>query len=306
MTNFFIGIDLGGTKTEVILLDSAYQVIWNKRQPTPSEAYSLILDAIVLLINQAKQQVSTDKSCNFSIGIGTPGSLDKHGNIRNSNTQCLNGKPLQQDVSNRVKQPIFIENDANCLALSEAHFGHGKGHSTVFCAILGTGVGGGIVINKTLLSGKNRIAGEWGHNALPRATNQTEAWLGQLCYCGKTGCIETFLCGPAVSRRFSPDHNHPVPLEQLIGQSESLAQTILEHYANWLARALSDIINIIDPDIIILGGGVSKMPELAPTTQSLLAQYIFSDSCATPIVLAQHGDASGVRGAALLANFSQN
>jgi fructokinase len=304
MTNFFIGIDLGGTKTEVILLDSAFQVIWNKRQPTPSEAYSLILDGLVLLINQAKQQVSTLSSCDFSIGIGTPGSLDKHGNIRNSNTQCLNGKPFKQDVTKRIKQEVYIENDANCLALSEAHFGAGVGHHTVFCAILGTGVGGGIVINKKLLSGKNRIAGEWGHNALPRPTHKNEAWHAEKCYCGKTGCIETFLCGPAVGRRFSPDCNNPLPLEQLISQSQQLAETIVTQYARWLARALSDIINLLDPDIIILGGGVSNMPYLVPATQALLSQYIFSDTCDTQIVLAQHGDASGVRGAALLANFS--
>jgi fructokinase len=268
-----IGIDLGGTKTEVIALDDRNSELLRRRVPTPKGDYAGTVRTMVELINGAESEFG--QRC--TIGIGTPGSFSQAtGRIKNSNSTWLLDQPLRDDVEKQIGRPVRMTNDANCLALSEALDGAGASHRFVFAAILGTGVGGGIAIDGKVHDGPNAIAGEWGHAQLPWRTDAEIP--GPVCYCGKHACIETFLSGPNLAR----DENN------------------IERYEDRLARGLAMICNILDPDVIVLGGGVSNIDSLYTNVPKLIPKYIFSDTFASPIRRASYGDSSGVRGAAML------
>ena len=281
-----IGIDLGGTKIEVVGLDRAGKEVFRKRVPTPKGDYAGTLRQIKALIEE------TGKG---TVGIGIPGSLSRGtGLVKNANSTWLIGKPLQQDLEQVIQRPVRIENDANCFTLSEAVDGAGKGAAVVFGVILGTGVGGGIAVRGRVLTGANAIAGEWGHNPLPLPTPEDLPL--PPCYCGRSGCIETYLSGPGLAR----DH------EVLTGRRETPERiaaeggTSVERYAARLARALAGVINMLDPDVIVLGGGMSNVGRLYAEVPRLWGRHVFSDHVATRLAPPVHGDSSGVRGAAWL------
>ncbi|MHB8253450.1 MAG: ROK family protein [Acidiferrobacter sp.] len=287
-----IGIDLGGTKIEGILLDPMGAEKARKRVPTPTSAgYDAILAAIVALV--AELEVTAGVPC--TVGVGSPGALSRTGTLKNANTVCLNGKPLLDDLSQRLNRPIRLENDANCLALSEAQDGAGRGARCVFAVILGTGVGGGLVIDGALWPGHQRIAGEWGHNVLEEQ--------GPACYCGRQGCVETLLSGPglAASYRALGGHAH-LAAHDIAARTttDAVACEALNQYCARFGRALGVVVNILDPDVIVLGGGLSAIPALYSAGRAALAKAVFTDDFATPLVPAQHGASSGVRGAAHL------
>lgn len=289
-----IGIDLGGTKTEGILMDANGSIVERLRSPTPvRDGYDAILDNIVDIVRQLESPVG--KTCR--VGIGTPGSISSSsGRLRNSNTTCLNDMPVLQDLERKLERDVRLANDANCFALSEAVDGAGQGHGTVFGVIMGTGVGGGIIINRSLHQGAQHIAGEWGHNVLDPG--------GPDCYCGRKGCIETYLSGPGLlaSWRVSggdPDKT-PRDIAEAAAAGDPLAQQILDAYLDRFGQALSTVINILDPDVIVLGGGLSNIPALYREGKARLATHVFNDEFRTPVVPNRHGDSSGVRGAAWL------
>ena len=293
-----IGIDLGGTKIEAVTLDDAGVPHFRHRIGTPQGYYSATLDAIAELV------FTIEKTCGerATVGVGTPGAISpRTGLIKNANSTVLNGRALDRDLTRRLGRPVRLENDANCFALSEAVDGSARDARLVFGVILGTGVGAGIVIDKRLVSGRNRIAGEWGHNPLPWPTK--EELPGKSCYCGKTGCIETFLSGPAISRQFRARAGRnlsgkDVSLAADAGDQEAI--DMLEVYEDRLARGLAHVINILDPDKIVLGGGLSNIERLYRNVPALIQRYVFSDGVDIDIVRALHGDSSGVRGAACL------
>jgi fructokinase len=293
-----IGVDLGGTKIETIALDEGGNALFRERCPTPANDYAAILDTIAALVTRAQQAAGpVDR-----IGVATPGSISPAtGLLRNSNTVTLNGKPFQEDLARRVRKQVRIENDANCFALSEAHDGAAAKARIVFGVILGTGVGGALVIDKRVIAGRNRVAGEWGHNPLPW---QRETDLPQVsCYCGKTGCIETYLSGSALRRLYTDLTQAsctPLEIARAAARGEPEAVLAIDTYVDRLSRALASVINIVDPDAIVLGGGLSNIEQLYETVSPRLSRYVFSDSVNTPVVRATHGDSSGVRGAAWL------
>ena len=293
-----IGIDLGGTKTEAIALASDSVVAARRRVPTPRE-YDGTLDAIVGLV--AELESETGRS--GTVGVGIPGVVTRGtGLVKNANSTWLNGRPLQDDLESRLARPVRVANDANCFALSEASDGAGRGYDTVFGVILGTGVGGGIAIGRRIHDGPNQIAGEWGHNPLPWMSDEERAAAPE-CYCGKAGCIETFLSGPGFERDHALRSGTPRSSRDIVrAAAEGNADAIeaLRRYGDRLARALAGVINILDPDIVVLGGGMSNLPELAPSVSTLLPRYVFSDTVQTVVALNLHGDSSGVRGAAWL------
>lgn len=261
-----IGVDLGGTKIEAIALDGSREV-FRKRLATPRGDYAATILSIKQLVDEAGEG---------SVGIGIPGTLSRlTGLVKNANSTWLIGKPLKEDLEKLLNRPVRIENDANCFALSEAVDGAGKGARVVFGVILGTGVGGGIVVDGKVLVGPNGIAGEWGHNPLPSPRHEDLPL--RPCYCGRAGCIETYLCGPALERDGDP-----------------------ALYEERLARSLSTVINIVDPDVVVLGGGVSNLESLYEEVPRLWRRYVFSDHVATRLARNVHGDSSGVRGAAWL------
>ena len=293
-----IGIDLGGTKIELVVLDAGGQERWRRRVPTPQGDYAGTLRAIVALIHDAEMATGISAS----IGIGTPGSPSpRDGRIRNANSTCLNGQPLQHDLEALLGRPLRLANDANCLAMSEAADGAGAGARTVFAAILGTGVGGGIVVDRTLLVGANAIAGEWGHNPLPLPTADDLPL--PACYCGRAGCIETWLSGPAMAAdhlRQGGEALDAVAIASLATNGDARCIATLERYEARLARALAGVINLLDPDVIVLGGGLSRVARLYANVPRLWGAHVFSDQVVTRLLPARHGDASGVRGAAWL------
>lgn len=293
-----LGIDLGGTKTEIIALAPSGEEIYRQRADTPRGDYMEILNNIKSLVDAAEQEVGQ----RGSIGIGIPGALSREtGQARNANTTELNGRPLRSDLETLLGTPVRVANDANCFALSEATDGAGASHSVVFGIILGTGVGGGIVVNGTILTGPNSVAGEWGHNPLPWA-NQNER-PGPDCYCGKKGCIETFISGPGVSRSHDAiGANGPTArqIAQMAEQGDAAALQTLASFERRLAKSLASVINVLDPDIIVCGGGLSNLDRIYENLPHLLQQYCFSDNIETPFVKAKYGDSSGVRGAAWL------
>jgi fructokinase len=287
-----IGIDLGGTKIEGILLADSGDILQRHRVDTPKGDYQLTLQKIRSLIDQ----LTDDK--HLAIGIGTPGAPSPEtGLMRNANSTCLNGQPLQQDLEELLQRPVRVANDADCFALSEANDGAGKDANSVFGVIVGTGTGGGLVIHKQLLQGPNAIAGEWGHNPLPWP--QENELPGPQCYCGKQGCVETWLSGPGLAR----DHGGEIQAKEIIQQAkqgEKQALATLERYYDRMARCFALVINIVDPDVIVLGGGLSNVETLYNEVPRRLPRYVFSDTLKTQLKPPVHGDSSGVRGAAWL------
>jgi fructokinase len=293
-----IGVDLGGTKIEAIALDQRGGVLHRLRNETPLHDYPGTLDTIQRLIISIEDDLGEPGS----IGIGTPGSISPaSGLIRNANSTCLNGKPLQQDLEERLHRPVRLANDADCFALSEATDGAGKGARSVFGVIIGTGTGGGIVIDGKLLNGENRIAGEWGHNPLPWRTESE--YPGPDCYCGKSGCIETFLSGPGLGRDHAATTGMQYTASEISRRAENGdedAIVTLMRYEDRLARGLASIINVLDPEVIVLGGGLSNIRRLYENVPLVWDRYVFSDRVTTRLLPPVHGDSSGVRGAAWL------
>lgn len=301
----YLGIDLGGTKTEAVVLGDPdpvtgrYPVLFRKRLPTPQGDYPATLETLAVLVSQAEQQVGPLSA----VGLGTPGALSAdNGLMKNCNSTCLNGQALQQDLQKRVQKPVMLANDANCFALSEAIDGAGRGAEVVFGVILGTGVGGGIVVREQLLQGVNRISGEWGHNPLPaEVLPEGEA---RRCYCGRTNCVETFLCGPGLSLSWQQATAGDVMTAQQVvqraEQGDALAEQVLQRYCEQLAAALAQVINVLDPDCIVLGGGMGQTAALYERVPQLWSRYVFSDWVHTRLCPPVFGDASGVRGAAWL------
>jgi fructokinase len=293
-----IGVDLGGTKTEIVALDDAGDVRHRARVATPAHSYEAIVACVGELVGSAEQALGV----RASVGVGTPGSLSPAtGLMRNSNTQCLNGRPLDRDLSSALGREVRIANDANCFALSEATDGAGAGASVVFGVILGTGCGGGVVVHGRLINGATANTGEWGHNPLPWPASSELP--GPACYCGKLGCIETFVSGPAISRDHAAHGGEALSVEEIAtraAQKDSRALETLERFVARLARALASVVNVLDPDVFVLGGGVSRLSGLSEAISARLPAHVFGDCVRTRIALAKHGDASGVRGAAWL------
>ena len=302
-TDWLIGIDLGGTKTEVILMDRQSREHFRQRMPTSVGDYQATLDTVHKLVEQAEAHAGTT---GIPVGVGIPGTVSRNtGLIKNANSTWLNGKPMQQHLRERLQRPVILTNDANCLALSEGTDGAGQNYPTVFAAILGTGCGAGISVNGQLLTGPNGVAGEWGHNPLPWTP---EAELHQRpCYCGCRGCKETFLSGTGLSLTHKLRTGQQMPAHTIVenaGHGDSGAAETLDHYLEHLARGLAAVINIVDPDIIVLGGGLSNAEQLYRELPARLPRYVFGGECDTPIAKAAHGDSSGVRGAAWLGSVA--
>jgi fructokinase len=289
-----IGIDLGGTKTEGLVINEAGKMLYRERRPTPqADGYDAILKNIHALVSDLEKKAG--QSCR--VGIGTPGAIStRTGYLKNSNTVCLNGNPVKDDLEKILARPIRLANDANCFALSEALDGAGQGAGVVFGVILGTGVGGGIVINGQLIEGLQHIAGEWGHNVL-----ETD---GPPCYCGKHGCVETLLSGPGLALDYSAHGGDPsLDAKQIVAhaeQGDSRAEAAMQRYFDRFGRALSTVINILDPDVVVLGGGMSNIARLCTDGRERVARHVFNDELRTRILPHVHGDSSGVRGAAQL------
>jgi len=293
-----LGIDLGGTKIEIIALAQDGRELLRRRVATPRDDYSAILDAVAELVRDAEAELG-DRG---SVGIGTPGSISRAtGLLRGSNSVCLNGKPIKADLETLLGREVPITNDANCFALSEATDGAAAGADVVFGVILGTGVGGGIVVRGHVLTGPNAIAGEWGHNPLPWPKDDERP--GPACFAGHSGCIETFLSGPGIER----DHlrafgealtSHDIGARAAIG--DAACEATMRRYEERLARALAHVVNILDPDVIVLGGGMSNVQRLYAGVPALWRSWVFSDRVDTGLVKHRYGDSSGVRGAAWL------
>ena len=292
------GIDLGGSKIELIALDEAGCEILRRRVPTPQGDYRATLDAIQALVEAAEAGLGVKTS----VGLGTPGAISKAtGLLKNSNSTCLNGQPLLQDLEQRLGRPIRIANDADCFAMSEATDGAAAGAGVVFGVILGTGVGAGIIVHGRPLSGPNAIAGEWGHNPLPWPKDEERP--GPACYCGRRGCIETFLSGPGLARAHqlaTGRHLSAADIVDRAGQGDPECEQSMLVYEDRLARALAHVINLLDPDVIVLGGGLSNCRRLYANVPRLWGRYVFSDRVDTRLAPPKFGDSSGVRGAAWL------
>jgi len=290
-----IGIDLGGTKIEGIVLDDRGAEHARKRIPTPRDDYEATLEAIVGLVRELEGRTGPEAR----VGIGTPGAISPAtGRLKNANSTWLNGRPLGGDLERRLGRPVRLANDADCFALAEAVDGAGAGAESVFGVILGTGVGGGIVVGGRLVQGPNAIAGEWGHNPLPAPTDAERP--GPVCYCGRRGCIETFLCGPALARDHGRPELAPPDIARAAEVGDPAAQATLARYEDRLARALAAVINLLDPHVIVLGGGLSNISRLYAAVPARWGAHVFSDRVATRLLPPVHGDSAGVRGAACL------
>ena len=296
-----IGIDLGGTKIEGVVMADDAAVLARRRVATPQGDYAATLATVAQLVAELENEVGRSA---LRVGIGHPGALSPaSGLLKNSNSVCLNDRPLQRDLERTLGRELRMANDANCLALSEAVDGAAVGARTVFAAILGTGVGGGIVVNGMLLGGANAIAGEWGHNALPRPRPEWREAPGPRCWCGRHGCIETWLSGPGLAadhERMTGETLRGEIIVERAASDEPQASASLARYEDRLARALAGVINLLDPDVIVLGGGLSRIERLYRHVPALWDEWIFSDTIATRLLPARYGDASGVRGAARL------
>ena len=288
-----IGIDLGGTKIEGAALDRAGRIVIRRRVPTPDGGY----DAVVRAVSETVAAIERELGERASVGIGMPGTLSPTtGLVRNANSTCLIGRPFDRDVQAVLAREVRFANDANCFALSEATDGAAAGARVGFGAILGTGVGGGVVVEGRLVEGLNRVAGEWGHSPLPWPADDERP--GPACYCGRRGCIETFLSGPALARDGGAADGATVAARAAAG--ESAAEAALQRYEDRLARGLATIINLLDPDVIVLGGGLGQIARLYDEVPRRWGRYVFSDKVATRLAPPAWGDASGVRGAAWL------
>jgi fructokinase len=296
-----LGVDLGGTKIEIVALDASGGERYRHRVATPHDDYEATLDAIAGLVRETERSLGVAQGT-CTVGIGTPGSLSAvTALLRNSNSVCLNGRPFKRDLEARLGREIRMSNDANCFAVSEAQDGAAAGAHVVFGVILGTGVGGGIVIDGTALDGHNGIAGEWGHNPLPWPRDHERP--GAPCYCGRHGCIETFLSGPAFERDHLAQTGRDVPTAEIVAQAgadDPQSRASLARYEDRLTRALAHVINLLDPDVIVLGGGMSNTASLYDTIPRSWGAWVFADRVDTKLVRNLHGDSSGVRGAARL------
>lgn len=295
------GIDLGGTKTEVIVLDDAGQEHFRHRVATPKNDYRATLETIAALVNQAERETGAQGS----VGVGIPGTVSQlTQRVKNANSTWLNGQPLHQDLEALLQREVAVANDANCLAISEAADGAGAGAKVVFAVIIGTGCGGGIAVNSGVYVGGNGVSGEWGHNPLPWQDEEEQQFaLDVPCYCGKRGCNELFISGTGFETtyaRLSGQRLKGSEIVRLVEQGDALAQEVLMRYERRLAKALAGVINILDPGVIVLGGGMSNVARLYQTLPGLLTEYVFGRECNTPVRQAMHGDSSGVRGAAWL------
>ena len=293
-----IGVDVGGTKIEAIAIDDAGQERARRRVATPAGDYHGTVAAIRALV----LAVEAALGARARVGVGTPGAVSRStGLIKNANSTHLNGRPFVADLAAALEREVRVDNDANCFALSEASDGAGAGHRLVFGVILGTGVGGGIVQDGRVWVGPNAIAGEWGHNELPA---RGEPGLPDTaCYCGRRRCIETYLSGPGLARDHAAAGGAALDAAQVIAlarRGDAAAAATLERYAERLARALAGVVNVLDPDVVVLGGGLSNVDELYGRLAALLPRHVFSDTCSTPVLRNRHGDSSGVRGAAWL------
>lgn len=292
-----IGIDLGGTKIEGIVLDDQGIEVARIRIPTPTGDYPATLDAIAQVVDELHRQGAISDH-DIPVGVGIPGTRSPATSlIKNANSTCLIGKSLDVDLAARLKRPVRLANDANCFAISEATDGAAAGAAVVFGVILGTGVGGGVVVNTKVIGGINGIAGEWGHNPLPWPSDDERP--GPPCYCGLHGCIETFLSGPALAADFKQQNGQDYPAHKIADMGQ-VAEPTLARYEKRLAKALASVINIVDPDVIVLGGGLSNMARLYEAVPALWGQWVFSDRVDTRLVANKMGDSSGVRGAAWL------
>ena len=295
-----IGIDLGGTKIEGIALSADGDELFRERVATPADDYQAILQSIQELVTDIEATLHQ----RGTVGIGTPGAISPaSGLLKNSNTVCMNGMPVHQDLQRLLDRKIRIANDANCFALSEAIDGAAAGAEVVFGVIAGTGTGAGVVVKTHVLYGPNAIAGEWGHNPLPWPTDQELP--GPVCYCGKYGCIETWLSGPGLSRDYLEASGSPLDAKtivELAATGDDIAESCLLRYEERMARSLAHVINILDPDVIVLGGGMGNIERLYTHVPELWGQYVFSDRVDTQLVPPKFGDSSGVRGAAWLWN----
>ena len=293
-----IGVDLGGTKVEVVALDPQGRELLRRRRPTPRGSYEGTLDTIRDLVLEVEQQAGQ----RGTVGVGHPGAISPaSGLIKNANSTWLNGQPLDRDLAAKLDRPVVLANDANCLALSEATDGAGAGAAVVFAVILGTGVGGGVVVGGRLVGGANAIGGEWGHNPLPIPLDDERP--GIACYCGRYGCIETWLSGPGLAADHRRTWSESLPSAEIVARADAG-----DHDANWtmnryedrLARALATVINLLDPDVIVLAGGMSNVQRLYRNVPQRWGRYVFSDRVANRLLPPVHGDSTGVRGAAWL------
>ena len=293
-----IGIDLGGTKTEGILIDNLGKVLSRNRIKTKKN-YDGTIQGIISIVKKFENDFGNSES----VGIGMPGAVSSDSAlVKNANSIWLNGKPFKKDLEKKLNKHVNLENDANCFALSEAVDGAGKGHAVVFGVIIGTGTGGGIVVNQKVLNGKNNIAGEWGHVSLPNRSEDEKKYVNQ-CYCEKNGCMETYVSGPGFANGFNLKYKTNLDSHAIIEEfnnSEKRAIAALDNYVDHLARGLSLVCNILDPDIIVLGGGMSNIPYIYKNINSALRKNIFSNTFDTKVVKNIHGDSGGVRGAAWL------
>lgn len=298
-----LGIDLGGTKIEIIALDSTGRVLVRRRRGTPRDDYRATLEAIAGLVEATEAELGA----RGTVGFGTPGAISPAtGLMKNANSTWLNGRPFDQDLATILARPIAIANDADCLTLSEATDGAAAGAASVFGVIIGTGTGGGLVVHGRALAGPNAIAGEWGHNPLPWP--RTEELPGPECYCGLRGCIETWLSGPGMARdhrAVTGDDITPPSILDAALAGDSAAEATLQRYEDRLARGLATVINLVDPEVIVLGGGLSKLERLYRNVPAIWPRYVFSDTVRTRLLAPVHGDSSGVRGAAWLGRGRQ-
>ena len=292
-----MGIDLGGTKTEVLVLDPDQQPVYRERFATPAQDYDEILAMIAAQVDAMQARFGSE----LTLGIGIPGAISPQtGLLRNSNTVCMNGRTFLRDIETRLGREVRIENDANCFALSEALGGAAQGYRVVFGVIIGTGTGGGLVVDGKLLNGPHSITGEWGHNPLPWWREDDGK---QDCYCGKQSCIETFLSGPGLARNYQLRFGESLDSSGIVAAAARGDQScidMLDSYHDQMARSLAHLINIIDPDAIVLGGGMSNIDTIYPAVAERLGDYVFSDFVETPLLKAAQGDSSGVYGAAFL------
>ncbi len=291
-----IGVDLGGTKIEAVAMDAQGEIQNRLRKPTPTGDYEGTLSQVVELVKDV-----ADGHTNITVGVGTPGSVNPvTGLQRNSNSTCLNGRPFASDLEHALGVPFCIANDANCFALSEARDGAGTGARVVFGVILGTGCGGGVVVDGALVEGLNGIGGEWGHMALPRRDGL--AWESRPCYCGRSDCLEQYLSGTSLQEEYARISGNRRVMKEIVERraDDQHAQVVLDRFHDRLAESLVSVVDLLDPDAIVLGGGLSNLDSIYEVVPGLIHERAFSDHCETPILRNVHGDSSGVLGAARL------
>lgn len=294
-----LGMDIGGTKQETVLLDNTGHIVWKQRSLTQKKSLSAFVEGV----RQDIEEAIAFAGGRVTLGLCLPGTIDSSTMLmKNSNITVLNGHPLQRILTEQFRQPVAISNDANCFTLSEAIDGSGEGKKVMFGVILGTGCGGGLAVGQQILEGANACCGEWGHNPLPHYAESVDGPATR-CYCGQWNCTESFISGTGLARQYAQMTGSALQTEQIVQlmrQKDHLAVQVWQHFRHQLARALSGIVNVVDPDIIVVGGGLSSVPELYTGLSEAMAAYVFGRRCVTPVVAARHGASSGVRGAAWL------